>query len=413
MRFLFPVVLVVGVVVMLTSAVASLALSLMLPLILVLAGVAMIASLRAIGAGLQVTRLGFVSLGAALGYVVDVFTLLFVWPDLEQDLRDSAFPSLVARLHPAQFPEVHHLQQRAAAALGRRSVDELWVSPDAALGIGTAKRDGKRIRFLVVGLGLVHALSPGQLYSALVHEFGHERGGDLWLGRWARHLIVRLVVAARSFAWFNPARWAAELSLFAVKLGYLPWSRAKEFAADAWSARVVGPALASEALRTARRELPSVELALALVLRRIEQDRVTPARLGEAVRTIVARIPAHERHRLGMASEGDPLDLGGRTHPPTAHRIAALSKFPPVEAPAFPSIDPARFAAIDEQLTRRWLAGRGTPVDVQQFFAAKPAPPPPPQVEENVAPQPSIAAFDVSEDAPLELDEGYDWRKRG
>lgn len=117
MRLLFPVVLVVGVVVMLTSAVASLALSLLLPVVLVLAGVAMIASLRAIGAGIQVTRLGFVSLGAALGYVIDVFTLLFVWPDLEQDLRDSAFPALVARLHPAQFPSI-----QLARATGRLRV---------------------------------------------------------------------------------------------------------------------------------------------------------------------------------------------------------------------------------------------------------------------------------------------------
>jgi Zn-dependent protease with chaperone function len=375
--------------------------------------------LRSIRLGLELMRLGFTLLGQAFEFLFDVLRLLFYPPQPEPELDDSPFPPMVARLSSPQFPEFHVLQQSVAAELGLKAADELWVSPDAVLGITTARREGRRVRCLVVGLELVRTLTPEQLRAALLHEFGHERGGDLWLGHWARQLIHRLLFAAHRFSLLNPARWSAELSLLLVKLGYLPWSRAKEYAADGYAARHAGPVVFAETLRTLRREAPVVELALHVVLQRAEARRRSPVRLGEAVRRIVAQIPPSERHRLGQRAEGDPLDLGGRTHPPIALRIAAMAHLPKLPATRVPAFDPERLAQLDERLTRQWLEGRGKVVSVDEFFAAdEPVRRVAPEELHDFAPEQvvsgsEISGFDSSADeAPLELDTERDWLKR-
>jgi Zn-dependent protease with chaperone function len=426
-RFLFPLALLVGVAVLLTTSVAALLVALVVPVVLLLAGVGAIASLRGVGLGLQLMRGGFALLGRAFEFLGDVFALIFMRPEVEKDLADSEFPPLVERMPPAAFPEFHRLQREVAAAVGVKPIDELWVSPDAALGIGTAKSGGRRIRYLVVGLGLVHCLTPAQLRAALAHEFGHERGGDLWLGRWARHLVQQLVFAAERFSPINPAWWSAMLSLFIVKLGYLPWSRAKEYAADRWSARLAGGATSAAALRSVRETAPALHLSLMLVLDRVKQTRRSPARLAEAARLVMDSVSPASRHRLAVAAEGDPLDLGGRTHPPIALRIAALTSAPSVAAEVPPPIDAARLGALDEQLTRRWLAEVGGFLPVEAFLSSAPsrteAPAPRASAvggELDIGGEPvplpvATAAVESDPDAAegaLELDVDGDWWKR-
>lgn len=423
MRILFPLALLTGVVVMLLTALASLALSLVVPLLLIAAGVALIASLRSVRAGIEIMRAGTLTMTHAFEFLGDVLRLLFVWPSVESELTDAQMPQLIVRMPSAQFTQLHFMQLEAARLLGKKPVDEVWVSPDCALGIGTALHGGKRIRFLCVGLELVRMWEPEQLRAALLHEFGHEKGGDLWLGKWARRMIHQLAHAAHQFAWFNPARWAAELSLLVVQAGYFPWSRAMEFAADRWSVRFAGPVVACEALRVARRESPIREVALQHVLARAVARKMTPPRLGDAVNFIVSRVPAVERHRLSVMVEGDPLELGGRTHPTTAARLAAMAKLPRLAAPAsVPAFDAERLNALDEQLTKRWLEGVGKPVSLEVFFSEPAAAPEPVKRSAPVmpyaeleAPVEVLARSDtppVDDDAPLELDDGRDWWRK-
>ena len=168
----------------------------------------------------------------------------------------------------------------------------------------------------------------------------------MWLGRWARRFIHRLTWAADQFALYNPAFWAAALGLTVVKLGYLPWSRAKEYAADRWSARFAGPAVSSEALRTVRREGAALALGLMLAVMRARQRKQVPPRLSEAAVYISSRLPAADRHRMALAAEGDPLALGGPTHPSIALRIAALSKMTPVQSSPVPPFGAERLSPL-------------------------------------------------------------------
>lgn len=399
MRLWFPLILLVAVVVLLVTALASLVLALAFPVLMVVGGAAVIMSLRGVGAGLELMRGGFQLLGHAFGYVGDVGALVFLRTEDERELADSLFPPLLVRVQAAQFIELHRMQRAVAEELGLEPVEEFWLCPDTALGIGTGLRDGRRIRFLVVGLVLLRALDPQQLRAALAHEFGHQKGGDLWLGRWARHFIHRMLFAADRFSWLNPARWSAELSLLLVGAGYFPWSRAKEFAADRWAARLAGPEAVAAGLRRLREVGPAAGYSLEVVLGEAERKGKAPTRLVEAMGRVFAAIPAVERHRLAVRSEGDPLDLGGRTHPTDAQRAAALAHLPPVAPAAVAPFDRARLGQLDERLTRQWLARYRRLVPVEDFFA--------PPVPEGAPPLPP-----QDEDAPLELDLDGDWRKR-
>jgi Zn-dependent protease with chaperone function len=373
-RVAFPVMLALSVLAMWLAALVALVVSLSIPVLLFVAGGALVVSLRGIGAGIELIRAGFATLGHAFGFLTEVFTLTFVWPDLEQELTDTPFPKLLTRLRAAQFPEVHQLQLDVAQTLGVTPVEELWVSPGAELGIGTAKQHGVRRRFLVVGFELLHVMSPAQLRAALFHEFGHQLGGDLWLGRWARHLILRLLVAAHAFSWLNPARWAAQLSLFLVDLSYLPWSRAKEYAADRCAARYAGPEALGGALRAVQRETGAVERALDRVLDRVASRRVSPTSLTQAARAVRLSLSATDKHRFASQDEGDPLDLGRRTHPPIALRLAALQGLPTVTSASCPPFDPQRLAAFEAQLNRSWTQGLGPQLEVNEFLSLSDAP---------------------------------------
>lgn len=414
MRVFFPVFLLVAVLLLLVTSLATALVALLIPLILVIGGAATIVGLRSIRLGLELMRGGMQLLSQAFGFFFDVVRLIFLAPDVELELTDSVFPPLVARLSSPQFPEFHRLQQSVAAELGLEPAAELWISPDSALGITTARREGKRIKCLVVGLELVRTLTPEQLRAALFHEFGHDRGGDLWVGRWARHLLHRLLFAAHHFSWLNPARWSAELSLWLVRLGYLPWSRAQEYAADRCASRYAGPRVLAETLRTVRREGPAIELSLSLVLQKVAEERRLPVRLGESVQRMVAQISPEDRHRLGLAAEGDPLDLGGRTHPSIALRIAALAEHPPAAAASVPQFDATRLAQLDERLTSMWLSGQGRTVSVDEFFSDAPPPPatPPPAPPPSRGLDPALFEPPAQDDAPIELDYHGDWRKR-
>jgi hypothetical protein len=143
--------------------------------------------------------------------------------------------------------------------------------------------------------------------------------------------------------------------------------------------------------------------------------------LGQAVRRVYAQLSPAERHRIGVRAEGDPLELGGRTHPTIAMRIAAVSKLPAVAPVALPAFDPARLEAFEAQLSRRWLQGVARPVPVEEFLGPAGSAQPvasrghaePAEVDAALAAAPAPEGPTLAdEDAPLELDTGYDWRDR-
>jgi Zn-dependent protease with chaperone function len=130
----------------------------------------------------------------------------------------------------------------------------------------------------------------------------------------------------------NPVYWCARASLAVFQAIYAPWSRLQEFDADRRSAKAVGSNHAISALRRSREAVPAVSLAAELVTQVARAEGVAPSHLGEAAARLSWRLDPEVKRRLAREAEGDPLDIEGRTHPPTPHRIAALHGVP--EKPA-------------------------------------------------------------------------------
>ncbi|RKG66137.1 hypothetical protein D7W79_36990 [Corallococcus exercitus] len=358
-RLLFPLLALLGVLTFGLTALASVALSLLLPMVLFGVGAAALASMRPVLAARAMVA-GFKGMGASWQYL-GVFARCVLSPLREQEerqLADSPLPSLSVRLKPAQFLALHRLQQQVATATGTAPVDAFELSPDTTLGIAVVRAGKRTERVLYVGLGLLQQMSMDQLAAALAHELGHARAGHPRIGRWVRHCMRMVLDVQLRFGAWNPARWGSWVALEVLSAVYYPWSREREFQADRISAQVVGANHTIAALRALRDGAPAYELALNEALRRAHAEP-TP-RLCEAATALAAALPPAGRRQLAVKNEGDPLELGGLTHPPTALRIAALAGLPsrPV-TDARPAYEALGAAAIDERLTRHWLLALG------------------------------------------------------
>jgi Zn-dependent protease with chaperone function len=391
------------------SAVAAALLSIFVPIALLLLSAAAIAARQGIAA-FRLFGLSLRSISATFRHCGEVCRCIFdPLTDSGPELDDSAFPRQWVRLSPPQFIELHRLQQQVAEAIGVPPAAELWMSPGVELGIGQTRSEGRAIRYLVVGLGLVRLLSAGELRAALAHEFGHARAGHLRLGRFVRHSVRMLLHAQLRFRWFDPAFWGSVVSLTVMQAIYLPWSRARELEADAISAQVAGSSPAIAALRRVREHGPALDQALDGVLQRAIERQAGPLRLVESAMALAALIPPAERRRLAVVAEGDPLALGGRTHPPTATRIAALDGIVARRRLPEPiAIPPERLAQLDERLTRAWLAPLGLrpqmPTDVAVHAVTEPA-----AFEHRTQTREELATPTTD---GLELDLDRDWNKQ-
>jgi Zn-dependent protease with chaperone function len=412
MQLVFPLLAVLAVALFAATALASAALSLLVPVVLLAAACALFTA-RQVFAAWQLMRVSGRSVSMSFRYCAEVVSCIFTpLSRLEPELDDSAFPTQTVRLKSAALIELHRLQQQVAGALHVAAAEELWVSPGIELGIGEARVDGRRVRFLVVGLGLLRILSPVELRAALAHEYGHARGGHIRLGRYVRHAIRMMIHAQLRFRWFDPAYWGSAASLLVMRSIYLPWSRAREFEADRSAARLEGGEAAAGALRKIREEGPALEAALGEILRRSVARKSGPRRLSESSAALAAQLLPAERRRLAVAAEGDPLDLGGRTHPPIAMRIAALRGVPalrPLPAPA--GVPPEKLTALDERLTPQWLAPlRLRPEQETSAAVAALEAPRETQLEPRKLSREELAA-PTSDGIELDLDRS--WKKQG
>ena len=156
------------------------------------------------------------------------------------------------RLPRAAAEDFFRLLDDLAWRAGVEPVDHVRITDDISASVVQSPGlvlPGAMRSELLIGLPLVHCLSPAQFAAVLAHEFGHvaaQRRG--WCG-WA--------------AWLRAA-WVRALDalLLAVPAG-LPWlgghgdrfchdmlrlARIEELEADAVAARLVGPALLGETL---------------------------------------------------------------------------------------------------------------------------------------------------------------------
>lgn len=127
--------------------------------------------------------------------------------------------SHAVRSTPTQVSRVWDVVAQACHILDVSPVPEVFVGPGADLN---ARVFGFHTPFLVIGAGLVDALSPEELLSVVGHEIGHLKAG---------HAMFRTAVWILTQGAL-PALQGGELLRLPVYAALLDWERKSELSAD-------------------------------------------------------------------------------------------------------------------------------------------------------------------------------------
>lgn len=212
-----------------------------------------------VSAGLAVASFGAalaeIDRGAPLPTLAWVVTGLVlvspaVWA-LDAILRASPRPEGI-RLPRAAAKELFGLIDELAERVGVPAVHDVRITDDInaavvqrpSLGVVGALRTE-----LLIGLPLVHGLSPAQLGAVLAHEFGHLAAQRAGVCAWGAHLRAWWVRAFDTLLMVLPLRpqW---LERHATRFcrDMLRLAHAEEFEADMIAARLVGADLVGQTL---------------------------------------------------------------------------------------------------------------------------------------------------------------------
>lgn len=212
-----------------------------------------------VSAGLAVASFGAalaeIDRGAPLPTLAWVVTALVlvspaVWA-LDAILRASPRPEGI-RLPRAAAKELFGLIDELAERVGVPAVHDVRITDDInaavvqrpSLGVVGALRTE-----LLIGLPLVHGLSPAQLGAVLAHEFGHLAAQRAGVCAWGAHLRAWWVRAFDTLLMVLPLRpqW---LERHATRFcrDMLRLAHAEEFEADMIAARLVGADLVGQTL---------------------------------------------------------------------------------------------------------------------------------------------------------------------
>ncbi|MCM2334731.1 MAG: M48 family metallopeptidase, partial [Anaeromyxobacteraceae bacterium] len=371
-----------GAVLWLTCAVYYLSLPLVV-LLVAAAGYAMWTLFAAIG-----------RIPVKLAAVVAIMALVSLWAVLKSlwasvMRREGGDPGL--RLQPGEHPRFDAALAQAAARVGTRPVDAVFLTPgtDAAVyerGNLARRLSGRTERRLILGVGLLDGMTQGQLKAVLAHEYGHfvnrdTAGGGLALS--VRRSVLQMAESLASggaAAWYNPA-WLFVTNFHKLFLRVSQGaSRLQEILADRWAALAYGGQNFAAGLSH-------------VVARSIRFDKLADASLREVVdgglglRNLYRYTPATPPPEAAVAAEIEramqdepsPYD----SHPRPADRIAWVGDVPSahggdldVHAPAW-----ALFAdreALERRLTDEVRANVAAAHGVQ-IPEETPAPPQAPE----------------------------------
>ena len=240
--------------------------------------------------------------------------------------RADKFEPPGPRLTPGNAPYLFNIIEDVARTTAQPRPEEVYLLPDVNAFV--THRGGimgfRSHRVMGVGLPLIKALSPAELRSVIAHEFGHFVSGDVALGPWiykTRAAIFRAIgsVSGSVLQWLFTAYGKMFMRMT------MQVSREQEFVADATAAKVAGVAPAISALKRVEIIAPAYASYFSNEVVPILSAGYLPM-VGDGFDRYLAD-PDTAKMFQEYASQAIGAETGEYdSHPPTAERIAALSR---------------------------------------------------------------------------------------
>ncbi|TVO67086.1 M48 family metallopeptidase [Denitromonas ohlonensis] len=335
-----------------------------------LAVVLMIAVVPA-SAGTPMLQIGVAGLAAALvwGAVRIVRWLLVPAPRAEG-----------VRIDRHAAPALYRLLDNLAERMGAESIQTIRISSEMNAAVFQRPRWGywgAMDTTLIIGLPLVHSVSPRQLAAILAHELAHlnrQRGGWPAWGAHVRawwHRVCERIAAEDSWLaqWVDRgfARWAEADLMAAVRLNHL-----EEYEADRLAARIVGSKLLGDTLVEVAMKANFIETDYwdAVMSQAAEMPRPSLRPFRDMGMGVAAGFHAAPQHRAlhSLVCE----DSGLCFHPTLTDRLVALGVAPRVPEPdahtAASHYLQRSLPRLSRVLDRRWW--RAARQDWRRYYAS-------------------------------------------
>ncbi|TVO58555.1 M48 family metallopeptidase [Denitromonas halophila] len=336
-------------------------------------GVAVVLMIAVVPAsvGTPMLQIGVAGLAAALvwGAVRIVRWLLVPAPRAEG-----------VRIDRHAAPALYRLLDNLAERMGAESIQTIRISSEMNAAVFQRPRWGywgAMDTTLIIGLPLVHSVSPRQLAAILAHELAHlnrQRGGWPAWGAHVRawwHRVCERIAAEDSWLaqWVDRgfARWAEADLMAAVRLNHL-----EEYEADRLAARIVGSKLLGDTLVEVAMKANFIETDYwgAVMSQAAEMPRPSLRPFRDMGMGVAAGFHAAPQHRAlhSLVCE----DSGLCFHPTLTDRLVALGVAPRVPEPdahtAASHYLQRSLPRLSRVLDRRWW--RAARQDWRRYYAS-------------------------------------------
>jgi Zn-dependent protease with chaperone function len=261
-----------------------------------------------------------VHLRLAIGCIIAA-VLVFVGMIPRRDHFEPPGPRLKREDHPDLFAMLDDVAAATEQEMPREVYAEIDVNAWVAERGGVFGAGSRRV--MALGLPLMRALTVTELRAVLAHEFGHFHGGDTRLGTWVYKTRCAIANTLDSLS-----ESVVQFVFHAYGKLFLrvtqSISRQQEYDADALAARIVGP----EHLASGLRKVHGAAVAFGPYLES-EFGPATAKGFLPPLSDGFGQFLASERISEGVTEAIDaelraPRQEPYDSHPPLAHRVAAL-----------------------------------------------------------------------------------------
>ncbi|HVW67452.1 MAG TPA: M48 family metalloprotease [Steroidobacteraceae bacterium] len=290
----------------------------------------------------------------------------------------SLDPPQGRKLERAECPELFRLIDRLRASLAAPRLASVLLTGDFNAAIVQHPRFGifgGARNYLLLGLPLMHSLSPEEFEAVVAHEFGHLSGAHGSFGAWIyrqRAGWARLLGALQAHGHWGAALFTRFFNWYAPLFSAYSFvqARQQEYEADRISVALVGRlATASALLRVNTQAEVLNESFWPAIFRHADSDPVPTlspfAMLGPSLRQRDPVVPPERALAKALAQQTGYTD----THPCLTDRLKALAVQPyvpePVESSAADSLLGRAADELRRELDERWR------VSVRQWWAKR------------------------------------------